>query len=179
MNEINLGKVKETDEKIKKLILEFNGGVRLGVDADGKPGYYKHNEGEGADTVIPFSQGGGGIKEADILYTTSYSAKTSATTWTKEFEFGGIEKEYKNILALFLYSVDSTSNNIGGMNISELNGNMEIYKNGFNVIGSSSGIGYSFGRVEQGKAIKFKIAATLRNMTSATKYFHFILFGLN
>lgn len=40
---------------------EFHpGGVKLGVDENGNPGYYKYDESAGADTLVPFKSGGGG-----------------------------------------------------------------------------------------------------------------------
>lgn len=59
-----LGKIGLTEAEIagiKQDITGQLGGVRLGYNEEGKPGYYTTDE-TGADTVIPFSSGGGGGK---------------------------------------------------------------------------------------------------------------------
>lgn len=53
MPELDLGKVKMTDEELSEKILEVNGGIRFGKDADGNPGIIVTDE-TGADTVNPF-----------------------------------------------------------------------------------------------------------------------------
>lgn len=58
--EADLGKVRLTDAELTEKIIGVNGGVRLGKDADGNPGYVVTDAETGADTVIPFSKGGGG-----------------------------------------------------------------------------------------------------------------------
>lgn len=60
MAQMDLGKVKMTDAELSEKIIQINGGVRLGKDADGKPGYVVTDAETGADTVIPFSSGGTG-----------------------------------------------------------------------------------------------------------------------
>ncbi|MDE6975010.1 MAG: hypothetical protein K2P38_18270 [Lachnospiraceae bacterium] len=53
MADADLGKVRLTNEELEKKVIAINGGVRLGKDADGNPGYIATDE-TGADTVIPF-----------------------------------------------------------------------------------------------------------------------------
>lgn len=53
MPELDLGKVKMTDAELEEKIIEVNGGIRLGKDADGNPGIIATDE-NGADTVTPF-----------------------------------------------------------------------------------------------------------------------------
>ena len=60
MAEVDLGKVRMTDAELSEKIIQTNGGVRFGKDAAGKPGYVVADAETGADTVIPFSKGGGG-----------------------------------------------------------------------------------------------------------------------
>lgn len=60
MAQADLGKVRLTDAELSEKIVQVNGGVRFGKDADGKPGYVVTDAETGADTVIPFSKGGGG-----------------------------------------------------------------------------------------------------------------------
>ncbi len=53
MAEADLGKVRLTDEELAEKVVAVNGGVRLGKDTDGNPGFITTDE-AGADTVIPF-----------------------------------------------------------------------------------------------------------------------------
>ncbi len=62
MAQADLGKVRLTDAELLEKIILANGGVKFGKDADGKPGYVVVDAETGADTVIPFSSGGGGQK---------------------------------------------------------------------------------------------------------------------
>ena len=59
MAQSDLGKVMLTDAELTDKIVQVNGGVRFGKDADGKPGYGVTDAETGADTVIPFRSGGG------------------------------------------------------------------------------------------------------------------------
>ncbi len=54
MADADLGKVRLTNEEMAEKIIAVNGGVRLGKDAEGKPGYVVTDAETGADTVIPF-----------------------------------------------------------------------------------------------------------------------------
>lgn len=60
MAQADLGKVRLTDAELSEKIIQTNGGVRFGRDADGKPGYVVTDAETGADTVIPFSNGSSG-----------------------------------------------------------------------------------------------------------------------
>lgn len=60
MAQADLGKVRLTDAELSEKIVQVNGGVRFGKDADGKPGYVVTDAETGADTVIPFKSGEGG-----------------------------------------------------------------------------------------------------------------------
>lgn len=53
MVSIDLGQVRLTDEELTEKIVETNGGVKFGKDADGNPGFITTDE-TGADTVVPF-----------------------------------------------------------------------------------------------------------------------------
>lgn len=59
MAQADLGKVRLTDAELSDKIIQVNGGVRLGKDADGKPGYVVTDAETGADTVVPFKSGSG------------------------------------------------------------------------------------------------------------------------
>lgn len=60
MAQVDLGKVRLTDVELSEKIIQTNGGVRFGKDADGNPGYVVTDADTGADTVIPFKSGGSG-----------------------------------------------------------------------------------------------------------------------
>lgn len=53
MAQADLGKVRLTDAELTEKIVEVNGGIRLGKDADGNPGIITSDE-DGADSVLPF-----------------------------------------------------------------------------------------------------------------------------
>lgn len=55
--ELDLGKVKQTDTELYEKIIETNGGVRFGKDADGKSGYVVTDTETNSDTVIAFNNG--------------------------------------------------------------------------------------------------------------------------
>lgn len=61
MAQLDLGKVRLTDTELSDKIIQVNGGVRFGKDADGKPGYVVTDAETGADTVIPFKSSGGEV----------------------------------------------------------------------------------------------------------------------
>lgn len=58
MAQTDLGKVRLTDAELSEKIIQVNGGVKFGKNADGKPGYVVKDAETGADTVIPFNSGG-------------------------------------------------------------------------------------------------------------------------
>lgn len=106
MSEVDLGQVKMTDAELMDFILQFNGGVRLGKDAEGKAGYITTDEETGADTVVPFSNGvGGSIQEIDVLYFGRNSSTSTSTSVTAANNIAvTVEKKYKNILCLVFYN---------------------------------------------------------------------------
>ena len=58
MAQADLGKVRLTDAELSEKIIQVNGGIRFGKDAEGKPGYVVTDAETGADAVIPFKCGG-------------------------------------------------------------------------------------------------------------------------
>ncbi len=111
MAQTDLGKVRLTDEELSEKITQVNGGVRFGKDADGKPGYVVTDAETGADTVIPFSSGGGGIGSIEVLtyvYSTSTSTPISTTVNIT------MQKGYKNILIFCLYRRGNKLKNFPG-----------------------------------------------------------------
>lgn len=110
MSEVDLGPVKMTDAELMNFILQFNGGVRLGKDENGNAGYIATDEETGADTVIPFSSGGGGgFSEMEIIFLNSYSTTYNYST----IQMGNITytftKKFKRVL-IFMYYAMSNSN---------------------------------------------------------------------
>lgn len=77
---LNLGKVGLTQAEIEEMKQDITGqlgGVRLGYNEEGKPGYYTTDE-TGADTVIPFSSSGAGGKLSfDTLTLVAYALYSS------------------------------------------------------------------------------------------------------
>ncbi|MCM1057738.1 MAG: hypothetical protein NC517_09035 [Firmicutes bacterium] len=103
-SEVNLGKVGLSEaeiEEMKQDITKQLGGVRLGYNEEGKPGYYTTDE-TGADTVIPFSSNMGGGKlyfdtlimtalsfNGSTMYSHSTSIKLDSTQYKKMTMSGG------------------------------------------------------------------------------------------
>lgn len=68
MAQVDLGKVRLTDAELSEKIIQINGGVKFGKDADGNPGYVVTDAETGADTVVPFSsRGKGGLPERGAI----------------------------------------------------------------------------------------------------------------
>lgn len=99
MSEVDLGKVKMTDAEILELILQQNGGVKLGKDADGNPGYVVTDAETGADTVIPFNSGAGGISGnvKQLKYVGTYVTNMPLTNVDIT-----LDDDYKAIVAVML-----------------------------------------------------------------------------
>ena len=78
----------------EKLDNQYLGGIRLGKDESGNPGYYKYDEEAGADTLVPFSKGGGGSGEfyypfcpvGYAITATSYQRRLSIRNNNNEFQ---------------------------------------------------------------------------------------------
>lgn len=100
MAQMDLGKVRLTDAELSEKIIHVNGGVRLGKDADGKPGYVVTDAETGADTVIPFSGADADIGKFEVI-TCSGSTSTSTSIGVNTIVTA--QKEYKNILIFCLY----------------------------------------------------------------------------
>lgn len=61
---------------------EFHpGGVKLGVDENGNPGYYKYDESAGADTLVLF-EGGNGLKIKEWVVTANGGYEYNAESQT-------------------------------------------------------------------------------------------------
>lgn len=101
MVEVDLGQVRQEETNVKKLIdqsfFENMNGAKIMQDAEGNWGLLT----PGADTVTPFSSGGGGgagkIEVITCLNTSSSSSYVSISTNIVA------QKKYKNILLLFTY----------------------------------------------------------------------------
>jgi hypothetical protein len=84
MAQIDLGKVKMTDEEIQMIVSNYLGGVKIGKDAEGNPGYYKYDESVGADTFVPFKNSGG-ISEFVVPFLPFNFAYTYASSSSFDF----------------------------------------------------------------------------------------------
>lgn len=86
MAQADLGKVRLTDTELSEKIIQINGGVRLGKDVDGKPGYVVTDAETGADTVIPFSSKSGGASgmpiESEIFLDGTWLSFSNGRTGT-------------------------------------------------------------------------------------------------
>ncbi len=94
MAEIDLGQVRMTDEELTDFILQLNGGIRLGRDANGQAGYVSTDE-TGTDVVIPFSTGGSSLSGGVELLETV--ATTGTAEYTKDIK---LNNDYKAILVV-------------------------------------------------------------------------------
>lgn len=94
MAEIDLGQVRMADEELTDFILQLNGGVKLGRDANGQAGYVSTDE-TGTDIVIPFSTGGSSLSSGVELLETVATASTAECT--KDIN---LNKDYKAILVV-------------------------------------------------------------------------------
>ena len=84
MAQTDLGKVKMTDEEIQMIVSNYLGGVKIGKDAEGNPGYYKYDESVGADTFVPFKNSGG-ISEFVVPFLPFNFAYTYRSSSTSDF----------------------------------------------------------------------------------------------
>lgn len=118
MAQADLGKVKLTDEELSEKVIQTNGGVRLGRDADGKPGYVVTDAETGADTVIPFNNGssGGGMPSGNINFAgMKLNAVQGGTVQSylynvfEETELSKV-KELKLIMNIINWTVTSSYN---------------------------------------------------------------------
>ncbi|MCM1193329.1 MAG: hypothetical protein NC123_16485 [Butyrivibrio sp.] len=99
-SELNLGKVGLSEaeiEEIKQDITKQLGGVRLGYNEEGKPGYYMKDE-TGADTVFPFSSGAGGGKlYFDTLTMVAFSFSGSPMAYGQNTSIRLDTAQYKKM----------------------------------------------------------------------------------
>jgi len=97
--EANLGRVRVTEDEIKKIKDEVSsalGGLKFGYTEDGKPGYVVTDE-AGADTVVPFSSGGGGklsfatfeLAYGMMIYSGHYSYLQINASEYKKISYSG------------------------------------------------------------------------------------------
>lgn len=101
MAQADLGKVRMTDEELSEKIIQTNGGVRLGKDADGKPGYVVTDAETGADTVIPFSNASAEMGKFEVMGCVNAA---STSTYVSISVNNIAQKEYKNLLILYSYT---------------------------------------------------------------------------
>lgn len=192
MAELDLGKVTKTDSEINALISAYNGGVRFGKDSDGKPGYIVADPDTGADTVIPFSSGGGGgsLSEIEVIGNSSgYWSNSSTTYHLYAGSTSGVQltKDYKYFLFLlvkfktqyagqdYITNVDITTMNtsfdytpsviMGAGNLTE----KSFYTSGIYLLNGAS----------NGNKVGVKAVVTLDSTSSNYKYWQATLYGIN
>ncbi|GFI02305.1 hypothetical protein IMSAGC005_01133 [Lachnospiraceae bacterium] len=178
-----LTEVPETYVTASSLNESYLGGIRFGRDADGNPGYYKHDEEAGADTVIPFNIGSeDGIKEIDIIFGGNSSSSSNASSVSNYFGTSALtNKEYKNLLALGIYTrANSSYNTPANMLVTDQNKIAESIGQSSLSLGSFLMAGYQLlGRTEQGKPLRFYVNTQITNPNSNSKNLYFVLLGLN
>ncbi|MDE5910262.1 MAG: hypothetical protein K2H52_16220 [Lachnospiraceae bacterium] len=178
-----LTEVPENYVTTSNLNESYLGGIRFGRDADGNPGYYKHDEEAGADTVIPFNIGSeDGIKEIDIIFGSNYSSSSNAASVSNYFGTSELNnKEYKNLLALGIYTrTNSSYNTPTNTLVTDQNKIAESIGQGSLSLGSFLMAGYQLlGKTEQGKPLRFYVNTQITNPNSNSKALYFVLLGLN
>ncbi len=192
MAELDLGKVTKTDSEINALISAYNGGVRFGKDSDGKPGYIVADPDTGADTVIPFSSGGGGgsLSEIELIDNTYGYWSNSSTTYG--FIIGSssgktLSKDYKNLIVVGTKFKTKYVNNdyITNVGITSYNSTFtyipEVISSAGNLTfaGAYASSVYLLNGATSGQTVCLKISLSLSNTTSTDKLYQFSLYGIN
>lgn len=192
MAELDLGKVTKTDDEINALISAYNGGVKLGKDSDGNPGYVVTDPETGADTVIPFSSGGGGgsLSEIEVIgnssgywsnSSTSYQMNAGATTGVE------LTKDYSYFLLLLIKfkTQYAAQDYITDVNLVKMNTAFdytpEIIMNAGNLTEKSfytSGI-YLLKGASAGDKVGVRAVVTLAGTSTNYKYWQATLYGIN
>ncbi len=115
--EVNLGKVRLTEEEMRALVENHTGGVRLGKDEEGNYGYYKYDEEAGADTLVPFKAGGAGsVKLRQYGAATQTGASFASAGGRIQLHIQNPEK-VKRIVANGSLSAGNTSSTGGVQNV--------------------------------------------------------------
>ncbi len=178
MAETDLGKIKMTDAELLDFILQCNGGVRLGKDADGNPGYVVTDADTGADTVVPFSSGGGaGFEGGDIL-TFSGTSSTSTATLLSTSISATTGKDYKKILVLAIYVKADSYNELTDLEIFSTSSATYDPKEEWNCNNLSSNNRYLYyavmaslrGEVKSGEKLYYMVRASLSSTATTSKY---------
>lgn len=182
MAEVDLGQVKMTDAELMNFILQFNGGVRLGKDENGNAGYITTDEETGADTVIPFSSGGGGFEGGDILVFSGGSSTSTGTLVSNSYT-AEVKRDYKKVLFLALYFRTDTYNTLQNIEMWDASGATYNPEEEWACDNLSSGYTYYIkaslrGEVKSGEKIGFMARATISNTAKTTKYLLGVIIGL-
>ena len=115
--EVNLGKVRLTEEEMRALVERHTGGVRLGKDEEGNYGYYKYDEEAGADTLVPFKAGGAGsVKLRQYGAATQTGTSFASAGGRIQLHIQNPEK-VKRIVANGSFSAGNTSSTGGVQNV--------------------------------------------------------------
>lgn len=192
MAELDLGKVTKTDSEINALISAYNGGVRFGKDSDGKPGYIVADPDTGADTVIPFSSGGGGgsLSEIEVIGNSSgYWSSSSTTYHLYAGNTSGVQltKDYKYFLFLLVKFKTQYAGQDYITNVDVITMNTSFDYTPSVIMGAgnlteksfyTSGI-YLLNGASTGNKVGVKAVVTLASTSSNYKYWQATLYGIN
>ncbi len=105
------------------------GGVKLGMDENGNPGYYKYDESAGADTLVLF-EGGNGLKIKEWVVTANggYEYNAESQTYSivhtdKDRKMLGLSIYVPSPIVLSIsYDFGTNGNGYYGMGLISLNG---------------------------------------------------------
>lgn len=192
MAELDLGRVTKTDSEINALISAYNGGVRFGKDSDGKPGYIVADPDTGADTVIPFSSGGGGgsLSEIEVIGNSSgYWSSSSTTYHLYAGNTSGVQltKDYKYFLFLLVKFKTQYAGQDYITNVDVITMNTSFDYTPSVIMGAgnlteksfyTSGI-YLLNGASTGNKVGVKAVVTLASTSSNYKYWQATLYGIN
>lgn len=115
--EVNLGKVRLTEEEMRALVENHTGGVRLGKDEEGNYGYYKYDEEAGADTLVPFKAGGAGSVKLRQYGAATQTGTSFASAGARILLHIQNPEKVKRIVANGSISAGNTSSTEGVKNI--------------------------------------------------------------
>lgn len=160
------------------------GGIRLGKDEEGNCGYYKYDEAAGADTFIPFSMSSGeGYSGIDILSDT-YTSTTSGVPYGN-FHVNGVNKKYKKVLFLCLYTRGNLLKNyLDKMTITINSANTYNFEETWSKDNSQENVFCYYkmflcsNETNESDVIHLNYSVYLKQSDSTAKHLHSLVFGI-
>ncbi|MBP3920462.1 MAG: hypothetical protein J6D28_02740 [Bacilli bacterium] len=187
MAEVDLGKVRMTNYELQEFILQTNGGVKLGKDSEGNPGYIVTDPETGADTVIPFSSGGSGVVTTiEELGKNMNYWSSSSSSYTISLSDIVLEKDYNKFL-LFV-TRDKTNyaakDTISGVELLKSSTATYEIKQLVSIGNLTTASFYNYGAwllegANEGDIVGIQCKFTINNSSTDMKYYKIILIGIN